>query len=129
MSYGVKKIMGLLSKSSELSNSLELDQLIHFIHLASRLRQEILHSQKPSWLEDTAPPGDQLPMPVRRFLALSMGWAYSKVTACWDVLRDFIWTAGKNLEANEIPCPHPEDLALFEQHGHPLSLGKPVLDI
>ncbi|KDR71690.1 hypothetical protein GALMADRAFT_270850 [Galerina marginata CBS 339.88] len=125
MSYGVKEIMGLLSKSSELSNSLELDQLILFTRLASRLRREILHLQKPSWLEDIAPPGDQLPMHVRRFFALSMGWTHSKVTVCWDsdALRDFIWTAGKNLEANEIACPHPEDMALFEQHGHPLSLA------
>lgn len=119
----IKSLLTLLT-SEDLLEDLTLDQLITFIRLASHLRREILHAQKPAHREEVAPESDSLPLNVTRFLAQSMDWTHLVVKKSWDILRETMWTNGADLDTHgQLEPPDPRDLISFEKYGHPLSLG------
>ena len=91
----------LFSDSDDLLEDLTLEQLrvLTFMRLASHLRHEILHAQRPAHPEEVAPGSVLLPVNVTRFLAQSMNWTHLVVKKSWDILRYIIWTDGVNLEA------------------------------
>jgi hypothetical protein len=67
----IKSLLTLLS-SEDLLEDLTLEQveqLITFMRLASHLRRDILHAQRPMHPEEVAPESDLLPVNVTRFLA------------------------------------------------------------
>jgi hypothetical protein len=105
------------------SDDLTVEELITFMRLASYLRREILHAQRPAHPEEVAPKSDLLPPHVIQFLAQSMDWTHFVVKARWDILRDVIWTNGMDLETRPVQPPDPQDLTSFEKYGHPLYLG------
>jgi hypothetical protein len=113
----------ILSCPDALLESLTIEKLILYIRLASHLRREILHVQKPTQSEEEAPISDLLPTNVKQFLAQSMAWTQSVVEECWDIFRNIIWTNGMDLELHPIRPPDPHDLIYFEKYGHPLLLG------
>ena len=121
----IKSLLTLLS-SEDLLEDLTLEQLTTFIRLASHLRREILHAQRPAHPEEVAPEYDSLPTNVTQFLAQSMNWTPLIVKKSWDILRDTIWTIGMNLETYPSSGqlePDPRDLVSFEKYGHKLFLG------
>ena len=117
------KIKTLLKLLENCSDDLTVEQLLIFMRLASHLRREILHAQKPAHPEEVAPDSDSLPLHVTQFLMQSMHWTLLVVKSRWDTLRDDIWTNGMDLDARLIQLPDPQDLTFFEKYGHPLSLG------
>jgi len=124
MTIKIRTLLKLLEKSSDgLLEDLTMEQLTTFIRLASHLRREILHAQRPAHPEEAAPESDLLPLHVTRFLAQSMDWTHSVVKMSWDILRNIIWTNGVDLETRPIQPPDPQDLISFEKYGHPLFLG------
>jgi hypothetical protein len=71
MTIKIKTLLTLFS-SEDLLEDLTLEKLMTFMHLASHLRREILHAQRPAHPEEVPPESDLLSLDVTRFLAQSM---------------------------------------------------------
>jgi hypothetical protein len=62
-----------------------------FIQYASRLKNEILLAQKSSHLPNVVP--EFLPISIVRFLASSCILSEQEVEACWNVVKELVWSA------------------------------------
>jgi len=94
-----------------LSACLTLDQVVHFVVYATRLRNDILLVQPADHLPERVP--DFLPHSVEGFLSEACSIHLDFIPALWGALRETVWggTFGKFLEKE----PH---LSAFSQHGH-----------
>ena len=85
----------------------ELEQLLSFIHYASRLKNEILLAQPPTQDIQTAPL--DLPDGIEYFLAAVCNMFLQDVIDCWGVVRNLVWDM-KILDDNAVSRS-------FWQHG------------
>jgi hypothetical protein len=82
-------IEDLLENHSETLRQLTLGQIVHFVTLASRLKDDILLTQ-PAHISPLQPP-DVLPPSITSFLSDCCGLSEDLVDSCWDVLKDMAW--------------------------------------
>jgi hypothetical protein len=90
---------------------LSLRQVMRFILLAARFKNDIILVQPADLEVDKAP--DVLPCSIKIFLEHSCLMSIPCVDSCWNTLKSFIW---ENL-------PQETDQELFSQHGHHLGLS------
>jgi len=100
-----------LIQLQEVHPDLSLCQVMRFILLATRLKNDIILVQPADLKVDKAP--DILPHSIKIFLEHSCLMSIPCVDSCWDTLKSFIW---------ENPL-QKTDQELFSQHGHHLGLS------
>jgi hypothetical protein len=104
----MQEILALNQKHSELS----LQQLIKFILLASKMKNDIILVQ-PTSIPASHPP-DVLPPSITLFLQNSCGISETCVTSCWEALKSSVW-----YESHSFTDTSESD---FAKHGHPMGL-------
>jgi len=120
----IKMLADLLPQASDLSTNdslpmtLTLEECNLFIQLASQLKREILHLQRPDWPEDNPPPGTLLPNSVVRFLACCLGWREAQIRTGWNTFGGTVWKTAGSDDAGSGTVSE-----LFKRHGHAEKLG------
>ena len=84
-------IQGLLDAIVQQDGLCDIFKISCFIHYASRLKNEILLSQRSSHLPNAVP--EFLPVSIVRFLASSCDLSELEVEACWKVVKELVWFA------------------------------------
>lgn len=105
----LSEIFSLLQRTPGLTEAIGIEKAMSFMRLASQLKNEILHAQKPTH-DVSEPPGD-LPDNVKEFLGDSNDMPMEFVDGCWQAFKEVVW--GMDAEGNS--CS--EDAKLFEQYG------------
>ena len=90
--------------------------LIRFIKCASALRRDILLTQAGRHPSDAAP--EYLPWSIEYFLGGVTGLSQENVRACWQAMKDIVWSEHIAAELNIEP------LQLFQEAGHELGVSK-----
>lgn len=84
-------MQALLDAINKQEGSHDIFKLSCFIQYASRLKNEILLTQKSSHLPNIVP--RFLPVSVVNFLASSCALSEEEVEDCWTVVKDLVWSA------------------------------------
>jgi hypothetical protein len=106
--------------NDSLPMTLTLEECNLFIQLASQLKREILHLQRPDWPEDNPPPGTLLPNSVVRFLACCLGWHEVQIRTGWNTFGATVW---KTADSDDRDAGSGTVSELFKRHGHAEKLG------
>jgi hypothetical protein len=99
------QIYPLLLQCPRLADSIGLERAMKFIQLASRLKRDILHSQRFDFPLTEIP--SCLPPHISAFLASAVGISGPFVEACWTAFKHTIW--------DRTQCPI--DLPTFYHYG------------
>jgi hypothetical protein len=99
-------------KASPLSfDGLTWEQVIQFVTLASKVKNDIILTQ-PASMPESEPPA-VLPPSVAAFLGDSCKLAPAHVENCWKIMKGVIWTTPPSIPVEPI----------FAEHGHQYGLG------
>jgi hypothetical protein len=82
-------LSALIPLSNALSVAPTLNTIVHFVNLASRLKDDILLTQ-PAFVSPLQPPST-LPPSARQFLSDACGLPPPDIDCCWDTLKGVIW--------------------------------------
>ena len=104
----MQKILVLNEEHPDMS----LEQLIKFIMLASKLKNDIILVQ-PTSIPESHPP-DILPPSITLFLQNSCTISEACVTSCWEALKSTVW-----YDSNKFKDTSESD---FAEHSHPMGL-------
>ena len=104
----MQKIFALNEKHPDMS----LEQLIKFIMLASKIKNDIILVQ-PTSIPESHPP-NILPPSITLFLQNSCTISEACVTSCWEALKSTVW-----YDSNKFKDTSESD---FAEHGHPMGL-------
>lgn len=110
--------LGALASVQERSvlQNLELHQIIMFLNLSAKLKNDILLAQ-PSRLPATQTP-DVLPPIVAEFLGDALGFPPEDIDKCWDMLKDDVWRMPDSTQIT------PEEENMFRIHGWKRGISK-----
>ena len=77
-----------------LSGKIGMEKGMTFVHLATRLKDEILMQQRPSYNPEEPP--DRLPEKVSEFLGYAVNIPDEYIEGCWNVFRQLVWHRDTN---------------------------------
>jgi hypothetical protein len=104
------KIYTMLEATPSLSSAIGMEKAMTFVHLATRLKDEVLSKQKVGHDTLNDPP-DVLPGNVKEFLSSAIDLPDEYVDGCWMAFRRTIWQRDANGDSIGV------DAKLFREHG------------
>jgi len=103
------EIYQLLQATPGLSAAIGMEKAMSFIRLAARLKNEVVHMQKPTYDAQKAP--DELPDHVNAFLSVSVDLPEEYVHGCWLAFKEVVW----DFDTEGNACRN--DIDIFEAFG------------
>jgi hypothetical protein len=99
----------LLKQCPGLSGKIGIEKGMTFVRLATRLKDEILMQQRPSYNPEEPP--DRLPENVSEFLGNAVDIPDEYINGCWNVFRQLVWHRDANGDSTGA------DAKLFRHYG------------
>jgi hypothetical protein len=93
------------------SDNLTWEQVVQFVALASKVKNDIILAQ-PANVPESEPP-DVLPPSVTAFLCDSCKLTPAHVEDCWKVMKGVVWRTPPSISIE----------TTFAEHGHQYGLG------
>ena len=84
----------LLKQCLGLSGKIGMEKGMTFVRLATRLKDEILMQQRPSYNPEEPP--DRLPEKVSEFQGYAVNIPDEYIEGCWNVFRQLVWHRDAN---------------------------------
>ena len=84
----------LLKQCLGLSGKTGMEKGMTFVRLATRLKDEILMQQRPSYNPEEPP--DRLPEKVSEFLGYAVNITDEYIEGCWNVFQQLVWHRDAN---------------------------------